>query len=147
MVRAVDSSAADRFWGKVRKGPGAACWPWAASLTEHGYGRFYYRGRVMMAHRFSWLLAHGPVADGLMLDHLCRNRRCVNPAHLEVVTNRENLLRGETFAARNAEKTHCPQGHSLSGPNLYVCPRGKRQCRSCRRSQLRAFRARGRGVV
>lgn len=77
-------------------------------------------------------LHKGPIPEGLVIDHLCRNRGCVNPDHLEAVTQRENILRGEGLAAANARKTHCPKGHPYSGENLYVVPSsGRRQCRIC----------------
>jgi hypothetical protein len=84
----------------------------------------------MRAHRVSYVLAHGSIPDGLQLDHLCRNKLCVNPTHLEAVTARENTLRGVSVAAVNAKKTHCPRGHELSGSNL-LAYRKVRSCRAC----------------
>lgn len=108
----------------------SGCWEWTASrFKSTGYGA--YRGRN--AHRAVYRAAVGPIPEGLDLDHLCRNRGCVNPAHLEPVTHRVNLLRGETIVAANAAKTHCRHGHPLAGDNLYVRPDGKgRDCRECR---------------
>jgi hypothetical protein len=103
-----------------------------------GYGHRYMKwlGKVLLAHRVSYELVKGPIPEGLHLDHLCRTPLCVNPDHLEPVTHRENLLRGNTFAARNAAKTHCVQGHELTPDNLYLRKdRIGRMCMTCRRNQ------------
>jgi hypothetical protein len=89
------------------------------------------RGAHLMAHRAAYELAHGPVPPGMVLDHRCRERTCINPAHLEPVPNRENVLRGVGPSAVNARKTACKRGHPLAGPNLYRMPDGRRQCRAC----------------
>ncbi|MEV4271931.1 HNH endonuclease signature motif containing protein [Micromonospora aurantiaca (nom. illeg.)] len=88
-------------------------------------------GVIRPAHRIAYEMKRGPVPDGLELDHLCRNRRCVRPAHLEPVTRRTNLLRGETIPARLAERTHCRHGHEFTPENTYQW-RGSRFCRTCR---------------
>jgi hypothetical protein len=118
-----------RFWEHVEKTP--YCWLWTGSLDRHGYGKVGAHGEGL-AHRLSYVLNVGPIPEGLTLDHLCRNPRCVNPAHLEPVTGRENKLRGIGFAAQNAAKEACPLGHPLSGENLYEHG-GRRGCRACRR--------------
>lgn len=117
----------ERFWAKVDKT--GDCWLWTA-FRRRGYGRFTVNGRMVNAHRYSFELAGGTVPDGLVLDHLCRNRSCVNPAHLEPVTSRVNTLRGLTPAAENANKTHCKRGHEFTPDNIYRQPSRPRS-RSC----------------
>src|ERR1700755_3231525 len=106
-----------RFWSKVSLGHENGCWVWVGAMDGGGYGRVYTKGRPR-AHKAAWVYLRGPVPDGLELDHLCRNRACVNPKHLEPVTHRENLLRGMAPAAINSRKTHCPKGHALGPGNL-----------------------------
>lgn len=118
------------------------CWIWQGCCNWGGYGRFHDGTREVGAHRFSWAAFVGPIPDGLHIDHLCKQRKCVNPDHLEPVTPQINTLRSENFIAVNARKTHCVRGHPLSGPNLYVCPRGKRECRQCRAEANRKLRPR-----
>lgn len=129
---------ADRFWEKVQKTDG--CWEWLAGTTRHGYGVFHPGGNVhrnIPAHRFSYELHRGAIPEGLHIDHLCRNRRCVRPDHLEVVTVRENVLRGVGRSAQNARKTTCAQGHPFTGHRT----RGERFCRQCATEQARERRA------
>jgi hypothetical protein len=122
-----------RFWAKVEKTD--TCWVWSAAKIS-GYGAFKLDGRAIRAHRFAYELLVGPVPEGLPLDHLCRNRACVNPAHLEPVTHRVNILRGEGACAVKARQTHCIHGHEFTLENTYL-KSGKRQCRTCRRSATR----------
>lgn len=132
------------FEEKVERG---SCWVWTARVAKNGYGMWSVRrgGKqvTLLAHRVAWYLAHGenPPA-GTELDHLCRNRRCVNPEHLEPVSRRENLIRGETFAAVAVAKTECLRGHALAGYNLIVRPNGTRNCRTCHREATYASRRR-----
>lgn len=101
-----------RFWSKVKKDPNG-CWNWTAHKNMWGYPIFWFNGKNIMAHRFSYEMTKGNIPVGLFLDHLCRNRECVNPDHLEPVSTRENILRGETPASRNHRKTKCMRGHPL----------------------------------
>ena len=116
----------ERFWSHVIRWD-ADCWTWVGPHQSIGYAIF---GKTV-AHRVAYELSVGPVPAGMELDHLCRNRGCVNPAHLEPVTRRENVMRSDSFAAVNAAKTHCPNGHPYSGGNLHVRPNGDRRCRTC----------------
>ncbi len=134
------AKAVERFWSSIDK-QSDGCWLWTGPTSKDGYGHFWFENRQWRAHCFAWeLLKGGPISENLQLDHLCRVRHCVNPDHLEPVTCRKNLLRGETLAAQNAVKTHCPQGHAFEGDNLYVSGRGDRQCRICRRDASRRSR-------
>lgn len=139
-----------RFWSKVDKGGPGGCWLWTASRTPKGYGQFSVGGRkagnyrMLKAHRVAYLLLRGIIPATLELDHLCRVRHCVNPDHLEPVTNTENIRRGISPSAVGARKTHCPQGHPYSGNNLYTNPSGFRICRTCKRAALREYKERRR---
>ncbi len=108
------------------------CWNWIANINNHGYGMFSYGGSKRAAHTIMYRLVVGEIRSGLECDHLCRNTRCVNPAHIEPVSRRENVLRGVSGCAVNARKTQCEYGHELSGKNLVLPADGSRQCRKCR---------------
>lgn len=130
-------AAIDRLREKYIEDPNTGCWNWTAALDTKGYGTFAMTSqRKVHAYRASYTLLVGDVPKGLVLDHLCRNRRCVNPAHLEPVTVRENLMRGETKAAQNAAKTHCAHGHPFTADNLLKRQDGRRKCRECNRQYL-----------
>ena len=122
------------------------CIDWTGPRTPKGYGMFSYQGRCVRAHRFSYLLsAPAPIDRDTHLDHTCRNRACVNPAHLEPVTPRENIMRSPVApASLNARKTHCPQGHPYSGDNLMLRKSGIRECRECGRQETRRYLAKRR---
>lgn len=131
-----------RFWEKVRERPADGCWEWLGARSPKGYGQFSIgAGEVWLAHRVSYTLHVGPIGDGMTVDHLCHNKWCVNPLHLDQVTRGENAARawrdglvgGNHGGAINRAKTHCKRGHEYAGDNLYTDPRGDRYCRACKR--------------
>lgn len=116
--------------------PFSGCQVWLGYIQSKGYGVVGVGRRTALAHRISWELASGPIPEGLMLDHLCRVRCCINPAHLEPVTGSINVLRGNGPAvtkARNQSIVNCPQGHLYSVENTYIDKTGARNCRMCHR--------------
>jgi hypothetical protein len=138
----MDERIVIRFWRHVTAGETDECWEWAASTAGGGYGRFRVSPlrKSFLAHRVSYELHVGPIPEGLQIDHLCRNRACVNPEHLEVVTNRVNTLRGVGLTAQNIAKTECPAGHPYDEGNTAVYA-GSRICRTCVRERMRERRA------
>ena len=124
-----------RFLSKVEKVE-SGCWQWKASAGPTGYGHFSMRHpnggwEMRIAHRVSYELFVGPIPEGLELDHLCKNRGCVNPTHLEPVTRKENCRRGGGPTGDRARQTHCKRGHLLEGDNLRIRKQGWRNCRTC----------------
>lgn len=129
---------ADRFWRTLRRvhdlDP-AKCWSWPGTHTAGGYGVLRRRYAKVYAHRVAYEIAHGPIPDGLVIDLVCRNRLCCNPAHLEAVTTRENSLRGAGITAQLHNMGLCIHGHEVSGANVYVRKRRngelQHRCRAC----------------
>lgn len=134
-------SAAEKLAGKYKVNPSTDCWVWTASLNSAGYGRLreHPSNKTLLAHRVSYEAFVGPIADGLVLDHLCRNRACINPVHLEAVSFKENVRRG------GAVKTHCPQGHAYDETNTGKGNGGSKRCLTCHRERQRAYGQRIKG--
>lgn len=131
-----------KYW---KADPDTGCWIWIGPPDSHGYGYVKMPDDYRKpAHRHVYETLVGPVDDGLVLDHLCRNRICVNPEHLEPVTHRENVLRGVGASARNAAKTHCVHGHPYTPENTYINFRGSRECRICRATRAARYAKKGR---
>jgi len=129
-----------RFWLKVTRRGAEECWGWTGARASEGYGRMRAAGRYFYAHRFAYELLVGPIPKGLSIDHLCRNRLCVNPNHLEAVTQRQNVLRGTGSPAINHKKTECSRGHPYTPENTYIQidhGREHRSCLTCRRARTR----------
>jgi len=136
----VSANVVNRFWSKVDKT--GDCWEWHAKVASNGYGHFWLEGRNRLAHRVAYEMVVGPIAEGLQLDHLCRNPRCVRPDHLEPVTARVNTLRSTNGASQNFRKTHCPAGHPYDEQNTYLQRRNgrvERVCRACGRAKQRRY--------
>lgn len=126
--------AVERFWPKVAKTDG--CWHWRGRLNREGYGKFYVgvverKYVYISAQRWAWEQINGPVPPGLVLDHLCRNRACVRPDHLEPVTSGTNVLRGESPSAQCARKLTCKRGHPFDEANTRQSTKGHRMCVIC----------------
>ena len=119
----------------------SGCWNWTGATAERGYGLVYnpQTKRFVRAHRRVYEMCVGPIPDGLEIDHLCRNPRCINPDHLEPVTHVENCLRSPIMGQGQTTKTHCPAGHPYEGENLYIFPNGARACRTCQRVHQAAW--------
>jgi hypothetical protein len=135
-------SLIDRVFGRIDVTDN--CWEWTGAKSA-GYGVVGIKGKNVGVHRVVYELLIGNIPDGMHLDHLCRNPSCVNPAHLEVVTPRENTMRGYGPASINAKKTHCLRGHDLS--DSCIDKLGKRNCRKCRQIRKKAFYQRQREAV
>ena len=120
----------DRIFDGINTRSKKKCWEWNLSIGTHGYGQigWYFSGKSAgtTAHRVAWVAVNGPIPEGMTIDHLCRNRKCVNPNHLQLLTNEENASNNG-----NSLKTHCVRGHAYEGDNLYKSPRGDRRCREC----------------
>lgn len=135
----------DAFWSRTDRN--GECWAWTGSYDKaSGYGVLTVGKRQTLAHRIAYQLAHGLIASQMQIDHVCHNRdkncpggsacrhrRCVNPSHLELATNKENVLRGKGLTATNARKTHCDYGHIFDTANTRITKKGGRHCRACSR--------------
>lgn len=125
----VSEPAETRFWRFVNKT--ATCWLWTGTMN-HRYGYFWDGTKMVIAHRWPWTQANGPVPEGMHLDHLCKNPPCVRLDHLELVTPRENWLRSTARNVANLGRTHCVNGHEYTPENTCLYRRS-RQCRTCKR--------------
>ncbi len=126
----------DRLWSKVEFT--TDCWNYLGGKGSGGYGRFWLNKKIVLPHRLAYEQYKGKIPEGLVIDHLCKNPSCVNPSHLEAVTQKENLIRSDNFIGRKMLQTHCIYGrHPLSGKNLY---RRKNNMRSCRKCDVRRSR-------
>jgi hypothetical protein len=133
------SATRERLFAKLIVDPDTGCLIWTGAWAGPGYGQIMINRRQQYVHRVMYELFAGPIPDGLVIDHLCRNRRCAAPAHLEPVTQRENILRGEGLAAQQVRRTQCPYGHPYDEANTYRFGVGlrKRGCRACTRRRQR----------
>lgn len=146
---------ASRLWAKVAWGSPLDCWEWTGAKNPAGYGRVWDGDKMVLAHRAAWEIVIAPLSDDVDLDHLCRNPACVNPAHLDPVDHRENVLRGVGATAQNARKEECVNGHPFTPENTiirrYTSGRlPSRQCRTCKnhweQARRRARRAEARAT-
>lgn len=133
---------------EVDRGYETPCWVWLGRVNNDGYAQVERYGRRVLLHRWMYEQHVGPIPEGLTIDHLCRQRDCGNPAHLEAVTVAENIRRGLPYRpnhrAAGTLNTHCPHGHAFTAENTKWCTNGARQCRTCQLDQQRARRARKR---
>ena len=126
-------SVQERLEKHVEPEPMSGCWLWTSRVDRDGYGRMTARSSSeSLAHRWAFLVYRGPIEPDLTVDHLCRNRRCVNPSHMELVSIRENILRGNGRGAVAARQTECSMGHALNGQRRDA--NGKRRCRICQKA-------------
>lgn len=137
----------ESFWARVHKVEMTGCWVWRGHINKQRYGTWTFwengKGRTVYPHRYAYELLVGPIPEGIVLDHLCLNRTCCNPAHLDPISCAENVRRGlesRQFPGFNESKTHCPAGHPYDGDNLHVRANGMRDCRTCARDRRREER-------
>lgn len=131
------------WWREEDRGFDTSCWIWQMARNNGGYGIARVPGtrKKTCAHRVVYEQIIGPIPEGLELDHLCRVRECVNPAHLEPVTPRVNSRRSSSPSGIHARKTHCPAGHPYDETNTYYRPGGQRVCRACGRTRAATKRS------
>lgn len=127
----------ERFWARINKTD--SCWLWLGPIDHDGYGIHNADGHIR-AHRYAYEALIGAIPDGLVIDHLCRVRSCVNPEHMETVTQKVNNERGDSPSALNSRKTHCSRGHEFTPGNTRVGSDGRRACRACDRETHREVR-------
>ena len=132
-IPALNASQIEKFYSRVVVNPETGCQEWQGRINDGGYGMVSINKIQYRAHRVSYVVNNGEHEEGLVLDHLCRNRSCVNADHLEAVTSKVNTLRGEGISALNALKSHCPRGHAMIDANRITDNVGThgRACRSC----------------
>lgn len=120
----------------------SGCLLWTGPCTRHGYGQVWMYGKHQAIHRLFWeTMNNATIPDGMVIDHLCRTRNCVNIHHMEVVTPAENTLRGNSYAAQNKRKTHCKRGHEFTEANTRLNGKGHRWCRKCTHDYDKARRS------
>lgn len=150
----VNGTPEQRFFAKVSPPDRDGCVLWTASLNNEGYGQFNFNRKMQKAHRVAYILRFGEISPEVEIDHRChtddvacessnecKHRRCVNTEHLELVSHRENVLRGRSPSAVNAAKTVCKWGHPFDAENTYINPNGGRDCKTCRRRHDRKRRS------
>lgn len=128
-------SAIERFERDYIPVTESGCWIWLGETSIKGYGRMNLNNKKISAHTFAYELHNGERKAGLVCDHICRVRCCVNPSHIRMITNKENVLIGESFAAKNANKTHCIKGHEYTEENTVQRKHGWRECRICKKAR------------
>ncbi|PXH62351.1 HNH endonuclease signature motif containing protein [Klebsiella variicola] len=138
------ASTESRLLSKVEKDLETGCWIFTGSRLPSGYGILWNGARPTGAHRISFQLYKGEIPAGKEIDHICNNRSCVNPAHLQAISHKENIHKSSTLMGVNARKSHCKRGHPLNGENLHITPLGARQCKECMRMHARNAKARKR---
>jgi len=127
-----------RFINKIKIDPLEGCWLWQATINARGYGHICINYKQLKAHRVSYEHWKGEIPSNLQVDHLCKNTSCVNPLHLEIVTQKENMVRS-TIWNKMRNKTHCPSGHQYKGENLKISKRGYRICKKCEKRDWKKY--------
>lgn len=133
LKQSISATESPGLFNRAIPEPNSGCYIWLGAVNTHGYGHLKFKGKYWQAHRLAYEQTKGPIAPGLVIDHLCRNRACINPDHLEPVTNAVNVLRGNNIAASRAAQTHCKRGHKFTAENTYRSGRSGRMCLTCQR--------------